>query len=107
MTRAVVIRTVGDPEIAGAIVDGMSRQVIPLNDSELSAVKAECARLRQQRDIRACGDEKRFQAACKALEAKYYTRPHGRLYKAILKVWACMWFSLYMLSEYMTGDGRR
>ena len=51
MNRAVVIKTVGDPQIAGAILDGMTQKVIPLDDGELAAVKAEYAKL-QAKDAR-------------------------------------------------------
>ena len=48
MTKAVVIKTYGDPVIAGAIVDGMTRQMIPLNVAELAIIRAEFDRLKAE-----------------------------------------------------------
>ena len=36
------------PQVAGAILDGEQRRVIPLSHSELTAVTKECMRLRQK-----------------------------------------------------------
>lgn len=36
------------PQVAGAILDGVQRRVIPLSHSELTAVTKECMRLRQK-----------------------------------------------------------
>jgi hypothetical protein len=107
MTRAVVIKTVGDPQIAGAILDGMTQRVIPLDDGELAAVKAEYARLRAKDAVRAYGDEKRFESVRKALAVKYSTPNHGRLYEAILAAWACLWLAVYGMGEYLMEWNRR
>ncbi len=45
MRRAVVIRTMGDEELSGAIVNAM---VKPLESAELEAVKAELRRLKDE-----------------------------------------------------------
>lgn len=107
MTRALVIKTYGDPQIAGAIVDGVSRAVTPLNDSEYAALRAELARLRARDDIRAYGDEKRFETACKALTVKYYTKPVGRARGAILGAWACLWMIVYGIGDYLIEMNKR
>lgn len=93
MTKAVVIKTYGDPEIAGAIMDGLTKRVIPLNEDELASVKAELAKLKGRSEIRAYGDEKRFEAACEDLARKYSTRPTGRLAGALMGLYglACLW----------------
>lgn len=83
MTRAVVIKTVGDPQIAGAILEGMTQRVIPLDDGELAAVKAEYARLRAKDAVRIYGDGVCFESVSKALAVKYSTPKHGRLYGAV------------------------
>lgn len=106
MTRAVVIKTVGDPRIAGAIVDGMNRNIEPLNEREYKALKTELARLRQveARDaVRAYGDSVRWETVCKALEVKYSTKSHGRIYGAIVGTWAYIWDELLSMSEYLSG----
>lgn len=36
------------PQIAGAILDGVQRRIVPLTHAELMAVNRECARLRQK-----------------------------------------------------------
>ena len=83
MNRAVVIKTVSDPQIAGAILDGMTQKVIPLDDGELAAVKAEYAKLQAKDAVRSYGDGVRFESVSKALAVKYSTPTHGRLYGAI------------------------
>lgn len=100
MTRAVVIKTVGDPQIAGAILDGMTKKIIPLDDGELAMVKAEYARLQAKDGVRSYADEKRFESVSKALAVKYSTPTHGRLYGAILGVWALLWLSINEWYEY-------
>lgn len=107
MTKAIVIRTTGDPEIAGAIVEGMTRRVIPLDTDELSAVKAELARYKDRHELRAYGDEKRFSEARDALARKYSSTPHGRAYDAILGVWGLLWYSVGAVYEYMSAWNRR
>lgn len=107
MTRAVVIKTVGDPQIAGAILDGMTQRVIPLDDGELAAVKAEYARLRAKDAVRAYGDEKRFESVRKALAVKYSTPNHGRLYEAILGTWGLLWYGIYAAYDYLSAWNRR
>lgn len=106
MTRAVVIKTAGDPAMAGAIVDGMTQRVIPLNQDELAIVKAECARLRARDAVRAYGDSVRYKAACSELEARYFTPQHGRLYEAATGAWACFWGIVYSAYDYFSKWNR-
>lgn len=72
MKNALVIRTYGDPETCTAIAAGM------IGNSELQMVKAECAKLRAQNDIRAYGSANRFQAACDELAIKSSPLSTGR-----------------------------
>ena len=90
MTRAIVIKTIGDTDIGNAIADGMTR-AIPLDDGELREVKAECKRLRAKEGVRAYGDEKRWQETREELAQKYAPERHGRLYWAVLALWAWAW----------------
>lgn len=106
MTRAVVIKTAGDPAMAGAIVDGMTQRVIPLNQDELAMVKAECARLRAKDAVRAYGDAVRYKAACSELEARYYTPQHGRVYEAVTGAWALLWAIIFGAYDYLSAWNR-
>lgn len=90
MTRAIVIKSYGDAEIASAIADGMTR-AIPLESGELREVKAEYQRLQARDAVRAYGDEKRWQETREELAQKYGPERHGRLYWAVLSLWAWMW----------------
>lgn len=36
------------PQVAGAILDGVAKRIVPLTHAELIAVNRECARLRQK-----------------------------------------------------------
>ena len=41
-------------QICGAIVDGISRSIIPLTHTELMTIRHECERMRQKRTDRRC-----------------------------------------------------
>lgn len=87
MTKAVVIKTVGDEEIAGAIVDGMTKRIIRLNGDELAAMKAELARYKARNGIRAYGDKKRLRTARREMARKYSIKPAKPIVGAILGVY--------------------
>lgn len=97
MKNALVIRTYGDPETCRAIVNGISCP------TELQIVKAECARLKAQRDIHAVGAAKRHQAACEELAIKYYPEEHGRLYWGVMALWAMLWAGVYAIIDLLDG----
>lgn len=69
MNRAIVVKTYGDEQMAGAIVDGMSRAPA-LNAAELETVRAENVRLKALTGVRSCGDSVRLETAYKALAVK-------------------------------------
>lgn len=97
MKNALVIRTYGDPETCTAIAAGM------IGNRELQMVKAECAKLRAQNDIRAYGSANRFQAACDELAIKYQPIEHGALYWAVMRLWALLWAGLYAAYDLLEG----
>lgn len=99
MNRAIVVKTYGDQQIAGAIVDGMSKAPA-LNAAELETVRAENVRLKALTGVRSYGDSVRLETACKALAVKYSTKPVGRLYGAILGAWALLWYEVVQWVEY-------
>lgn len=95
--RALVIKTYGDPAMCGAILDGINRQVIPLNNEELEAVKAEYNRLKADYDeleardaVRQSADETRWLAKKAELDRKYTPRYHGKVYNALLLVYVIL-----------------
>lgn len=94
---ANIIIKADDPNVALAISEGA-------NAVELRTVKAECARLNALNGVRSYGDSVRYETACKALAVKYSTPAHGRLYEAVLTAWACIWYGLYTLAEYLTKE---
>lgn len=106
MTQALVIKQIGDPEICGAIVEGMTRTIIPLDQTELNAVKLEVARLRAENDIRTYGDSRRFERAKRELAAKYYTPPMNPVKGAILAVWGMLWLGIYSAYDYLSAWNR-
>ena len=77
--RALVIKTYGNPEIAGAIVDGMSRSMIPLNENELAAVKLAYIELKERNGLKKTGDDRRFEAWKREMDLKYAERPSNAL----------------------------
>lgn len=105
MTRAVVIKTYGDPEIAGAIVEGMA-QGARLNERELEVVRAENVRLNALNGVRSYGDSVRWESVSGALAVKYSIKTHGRLYGAILGAWACLWLGIVEWYEYLSTWNR-
>lgn len=91
MQRALVIRTAGDPAIAGAIVAGMDRA------SEYKALRDELVRLRKveaRAGVRDYGDQKRWERTKRRLARKYYVRPMGRIEGAVLGAWAGLWMAI-------------
>lgn len=106
MTQALVIKQIGDPQMCGAIVEGMTRTIIPLDQSELLAVKMEIKRLRATNDIRAYGDSRRFQRAKRELARKYYTPPMNPVKGAILAVWGMLWLGIFNAYDYLSAWNR-
>ena len=94
---ANIIIKADDPKVALAISEGA-------NAVELRTVKAECARLNALNGVRSYGDSVRWQTVSDALAVKYATKPMGRLHWAILTAWACIWYGLYTLAEYLTRE---
>ena len=98
MTRALVIRTAGDEQIAGAIVAGMTEA------TEYRELRAELARLKEieARDaVRRYGDEKRWERTRRRLARKYYVKPAGPVYGAILGLWAGLWMVVIEALNYV------
>lgn len=103
MKRALVIRCYGDPDLYGP----MAKALQPVaTDSELSEIKAEIRRLNAINGVRSYGDSVRLETACKALAVKYPQETHGRLYGAILGVWALLWLGIYGWVDYFTRWNR-
>lgn len=68
------------PQVAGAILDGVQRRIVPLTHAELIAVNRECARMRQK--------PVRRRMTHKGAELdKYKAQPVGRLTGALLGLW--------------------
>lgn len=107
MTKAMVIKTYGDPEIAGAIVDGMSRRVYNLDGDQLAVVKAELARYKARHELRVYGDQKRLRAARRELAMKYSSEPHGRAYNAIMGVYGLVVLTIATAAAYLSAWNRR
>lgn len=99
MNRAIVVKTYGDQQIAGAIVDGMNR-VPAINAAELEMVRAENVRLKALTGVRSYGDSVRLETACKALAIKYSTKPVKPLIGAVLGLWALLWYEVAQWVEY-------
>ena len=92
--RAVVIKTVGDVEMAAPIAEALGKSVIPLNAREMELVKAENKRLNAINGVRAEADAKRWRKTRRRLARKYAITPHGRAYRAALLAWAMVWMEI-------------
>jgi hypothetical protein len=110
MGRALVVVTHGDQEwsepMAGAIVEGMTRRVIPLDGEELAAVKAELAEIKaakarqDARDgVRDAGDAKRWEVVKADMARTYAVRTPGPVRGALLVAWAMLWAMIYEGAE--------
>ena len=88
MTRAVAIRIVGHPAMGCALGSALTTK-------ELELMKAENKRLDALNGVRAYGDEKRWQDVSGALARKYSSKPAGRLYGAVLGLWALLWTVIF------------
>lgn len=88
MNRAIVIKTSGDPDIAGAIADG-------INAVQLRAVQSEYNKLLARDGVRSEGDRIRWERQRKRLARKYRVEPVGPVKGAILGVWALLWTGIY------------
>lgn len=111
--RAVVIKTMGDADFAGAIVDGISQKTILLNDDELSKLKAELAQIKAEKrkqdakaGVRHNADEKRWAETKAELAATYADPPHSRLYWSVVVFWASVWSVIHGIYSYMSAWNR-
>lgn len=110
MQKGTVIKMYGDPDISGAIADGM---VEALQKEQVEVVQSEIDRQHIQRALLrvAVGNNKTAQDyACMAAKARGdygYTRQHGRLYEAILGMWGLLWIVIYDMYDYFSEWNRR
>ena len=105
MKRAVVVRMFGDADMAAQIAEPMTK-VIPVDDGQMRMVIAENRRLNALNGVRSYGDSVRWQTVADALAVKYSTPTHGRLYEAVLGVWALLWLSINEWYEYFKAWNR-
>lgn len=103
--KAIVIKTYGDPAWTRPMADTVAR-VIEMDSESISAVRAECDRLRAMQEIRSYADTVRLDAACKALDVKYPAEEHGRVYGAIIGVWGLLWYCIYCAYDYLSEWNR-
>ena len=92
--RALVIKTYGDPAMCGAIVDGITPKVIPLNNKELTELKAELAKMKAREEMRHKAEDDRWEEEKQALALQYRVRPHGKIYNALLLGWTFFYLLL-------------
>ena len=109
MQRALVIKSYGDPQIAGAIVDGV---VKTLPKGQMQIVKAEIDRQRIVRKLVrvAVGNTKTDEDyACmtvKAMGNYGYIPAHGRLYGAVMGAWGLLWTVVHECYNYLSEINR-
>lgn len=102
MTRALVIKTYGDKQIAGAIADGVEKG---REESEARKWKRTAALVRVAvGNTKTAGDY-----ACMVQKSRYehqVVQNHGRLYEAILGAWALAWMSIFDWVHYFQNWNR-
>lgn len=104
--RAVVIKTVGNVEMAAPIAEALGKSVIPLNTREMEAVMAENRRLNAINGVRAEADAKRWKVTRRRLARKYAIKTHGRAYELALLAWALTWAWIFDTAEYLSEWNR-
>lgn len=82
MTKAIVIKTAGDPGFSGVMVDGMMRSMAYMGAGEPAIIRGEFERLRAQPLRR--GHRKPVKTSRRERARKYTTKPNGRAYDVIL-----------------------
>ena len=105
MNRVLIVKMYGDMEDAPKIAEPFTK-VIPLDSGELEIVRAENRRLNALNGVRSYGDSVRWKNVADALAVKYQPKHHGRLYGAILGVWALLWLSVHEWFEYFSAWNR-
>lgn len=106
MSRALVIRMMGDTEMRNSIADGITTRVIPLDNGELETVKAECKKLKDENALMTFGNDLRFAAACEELALKYAPKNHGPVYWGFLRIWALIWLGIDNAYRYLSAWNR-
>lgn len=112
--RAIVIKTMGDPAISGALADGIAAILYPVNTSdEIAAIKAECDRLRARNErleakqtVRKLGDDERWEATRAELARTHAIAYHGPIYNAVLIGWAMLWMGIYAIYNRLSAWNR-
>lgn len=107
MTKALVIKTMGDASMAGAIADAMTQRIIPINSREVRALRAERDRLLAQKTLRNFGDDQRWRRTKRRMARKYRVKQHGKLYWAVVKPWALLWYGIDIAAKSMMAWNRR
>jgi len=100
VSRALVIRTAGDPAMAGAIVDGMTRNIVQSGDRAI--IRGEFEKLRET-SMRREKRKKPAKTPRYVRERKYTSKPHGRAYNAIIGAWGLLWYILYGVTAWKRG----
>lgn len=106
MKRAVMIKVYGDPEMGEAMAGAVAGRVIPLDDREMEAVRAENKRLSAINGVRAEGDEKRWPEIQADMARVYAVKRHGRVYEAVLLAWAMLWLEIVEWYRYFEAWNR-
>ena len=107
MSRALVVTTFGDPEIAGPLVEGVTRRVIRLDEGQLAAVKAELVRYKDMHELRVYGDQRRLRNARKELARKYSIKRHGRVYDTFMGLYGLFVLGVAAAAERLDAWNRR
>ena len=85
---AIVIRAKGNPQMAGAIIDGIKPSVIPLTKRELAVVQTELARHRARQCVKRPYKAQKWQRFQMELQRKYEIKQHSIFYNIMLLLWA-------------------
>ena len=83
----VTIKLMGNQKMAGAIYDGIAKNVIAVNEKELAALRAELEKLRAREGVKKHREDRDWHIVQLDLERKYGTKPHGELYGKVLVAW--------------------
>ena len=93
MTRALVIKKIGNTEFANAIENGIVSTIVPLDSGELAAVRAENDTLKAAQGVRKYADDQAWDEIKADMDATYRVKTHGVVYHKIILAWALVWLT--------------
>ena len=105
MTKAIVIKTAGDPALSGIIIDGIMQNVTYMGTGTPAIIHGEFERLRAQPLRRRPRNGTKTPRSERI--RKYTTKPHGRAYDTIMGFYGLICFVVVEIYTRLAAWNRR